>query len=163
MPDTPIGTIRAPLRRARIVVPVLGLLERARRAACSLREDDQRVAFVEDPLGSPERIHVGRTTLDADDRIERDEPADDRPVERLLLAQPVDPPTERRGHHAPISGASAFEAWLATNRTGPSGPRIVVEAVQLDPGEEPPGDAAERVGRPDERADAILERRRGAA
>ena len=62
----PTGTIGAPVRRARIVEAVLGLLEHARRAPRALRKDHQDVTLVEDPLGQPERLDVGGAALDAD-------------------------------------------------------------------------------------------------
>ena len=89
------GTIGAPVRRASIARPSLPAGAR-RRAARALREDHQDVALVEDPLGQPERVHVGGAAVDRMDAAVAGHPADDRPVEHLLLAEPVDPPAERR-------------------------------------------------------------------
>ena len=51
----------------------------------------------------------------------RGDPADDRPVEQLPLAEPVDPPAERwHERTTPSTTASRFEAWFAARITGPS-------------------------------------------
>ena len=72
------------------------LLEGAVRAARPLGEDEQDVALVEDPLGEPEGLDVRRAAIDRVDPAVGGHPADDRPVEQLLLAEPVDPPPELR-------------------------------------------------------------------
>ena len=45
-------------------------------------------------LGEPERLDVRRSPVDRVDAAVGRRPADDRPVEQLLLAEPVDPPAE---------------------------------------------------------------------
>ena len=59
-PPIPIGTIGAPVRSASTATPSRGRLERAVGAPRPLREDEQDVALVEDALGQPERLDIGR-------------------------------------------------------------------------------------------------------
>ena len=58
------GTIGAPVRRASTATPSRASWRRAVGAARALREDEQDVALVEDPLGEPERLDVGRAAID---------------------------------------------------------------------------------------------------
>ena len=67
-PEIPIGTIGAPGPQGEQRDAVAGLLERAVGAARALREDEQDVALVEDPLGEPERLDVGGAAVDRDGR-----------------------------------------------------------------------------------------------
>ena len=158
VPETPIGTIRAPVRRARIVVPSFALLERPGRAAGPLGEDDQDVALVEDPLRRPEGVDVARTAADADDRVPRDEPAQDRPVERLLLAEPVDPPAERRRDVRADERRIGVGDVVRDEQDRTGQPAEVLEPAQLDPAEQRPDEATEGVGQPDEPGPIVAER-----
>src|SRR3954469_21881448 len=73
---------------------VLRLLESTVRAARPLREDEQDVTFIEDPPGESERLDVCRSPIDGMDATVGSCPADDRPIEQLLLAKPLDTPPE---------------------------------------------------------------------
>src|SRR5674476_1078519 len=68
---------------------LLGDLERARRAAGSLRERAEHAAVVEDGLREPERLHVRGTAPDPERSVHPYEPAGDRPLEGLRLRHPV--------------------------------------------------------------------------
>ena len=92
----PTGTIGAPVRSASDRDAVAGLLERAVGAARALREHEQHVALVEDPLGEPEGLDVRRRAVDRVDAAVAGDAADDRPVEQLLLAEPVEAPPDLR-------------------------------------------------------------------
>ena len=80
---------------------VAGRLERPVGAARPLREDEQDVALLEDALGQPECLDVGGVTIDRVHTAVAGDPADDRPIEELLLAEPVHPPAERRRQPGP--------------------------------------------------------------
>ena len=98
---------------------VLRLLERARRAARALREDEQDVALLEDPRREPEGLDVRGVAVDRVDAAVRRHPAEDRPVEQLLLAQPVDPAADGRRQPRRRRRTSAFEMWLTARITAP--------------------------------------------
>ena len=79
---------------------VLRLAEAAGQAAGALGEDDEDMALGEDPLGQPERLDIGSGPVDRVDRDRADDPAEDRPLDHLTLAEPMDPPPEGRGQPA---------------------------------------------------------------
>src|SRR3954469_11133140 len=70
---------------------ILRVLELPGRAAGALREDEEDVTLLEHAARRSERLEVGRSAVDRQDTAVFRDPADDRPIEQLSLAEPVDP------------------------------------------------------------------------
>ena len=100
---------------------VAGLLERAVGAARALREDEQDVALVEDPLGEPERLHVRRAAIDRMDAAVARRPSR-RSASRTAPSCPASGSAGRASGSAttPSTTASRLEAWFAAMISGPS-------------------------------------------
>ena len=141
---------------------VLRFLERAVGAARALGEHEQDVALVEDPLGQPERLDIRRATIDRMDAAVGRGPAHDRPVEQLLLAQPVDPPAEL-GHQPRAEHDGVQVRRVVGGEDERSLARDLVDgALDRDPADSPAEDAAAGRQEGDERRDRALDgRRRG--
>ena len=77
------------------------------------------MALVEDPRGEPEGLDVGGPAIDRVDAAVAGDPADDRPVEQLALAEPLEPPADAGMSDEPSTGTSRLEAWFAAMITGP--------------------------------------------
>ena len=96
IPAIPIGTTGAPVRSARTAIPSLASWS----APVGLRVPSGKTHRT--PPSSRMRIAGRNASTSASPRSTRvdpavgRQPADDRPVEHLLLAHPVDPPTHRR-------------------------------------------------------------------
>ena len=139
------------------------LLEAAGRAPRALGEHHQHVALVEDPLGEPERLHVRGTAVDRVDRTGAGEPAEDRPLHHLALAEPVDAPAEPGREPAAHDDAVRVREVVRGDDQRPVARDPVDRALDRDPGQAAHDRAGDERPEPDERGDVVRERARRAA
>ena len=170
-PAIPTGTIGAPVRRARTATPSRACLERAVAAARALREHEQHVALVEDPLGQPEGLDVGacRGRPGGRRRCAAIQPTTGQSNSSFLPSHWNRRPSfgHERTSRAPT--ASRFEAWLAATMTGPSrgissiapSTRTRVRPRATDPDRRRPARAIQRRDRARRSAPSAARRRVG--
>ena len=158
VPATPIGTIRAPVRRARIVVPSFASWS----APVGLRVPSGKTIRTW-PSSRTRRAARNASTSAAPRSMpmtalcRMNAPTTGQSSASCLPSQWIRRPSAGVTNE-PMSGASAFETWLATRRIGPSSPRSRSRPCVSTRAKQPPGEPPERVGRPDEPRDPILER-----
>ena len=142
---------------------VARLLERAVGAARAFRKDEQDLALVEDPLRETERLHVGGITIDRVDAAVRRGPADDRPGEQLLLAEPMDPPAELGDDPRPDDDGIEVGRMVGGDDHRAFARDVGDRAFKPDPAHDPTEDPAEERQRRDVKGYRAFERlgRRG--
>ena len=121
---------------------VLRLLQRPVRAARALREDEQDVALVEDPLREPEGLDVGRATVDGwTPPLAAVQPTIGQSNSSFLPSQWIRRPSLGISHE-PITMASRLDAWFAARMSGPSRGISSTAPSSADPAHRPAEDPA---------------------